>query len=59
MVGRDAGAHETERRRQRVEEVDLEAGGEQLVGRVEAGGAGADDGCAERIGHAIQARRPG
>ena len=43
MVGRDAGANQAIRRRQHVVEVDLEALLEQLIGRVEAGRAGADD----------------
>ena len=42
VVGRDAGAHEPVRRRQRVEQVDRDARLEQLVGGVEAGRAGAD-----------------
>jgi hypothetical protein len=41
VVGGDARAHEPERRRERVEQVDLEAGSEQLVSRVEAGRTGA------------------
>ena len=44
MVGRDAGPDEPERRRQEVDQVDLEALVEQLRGRVEAGRPGADDG---------------
>jgi hypothetical protein len=43
VVGRDAGPHEPERRRQSVEQIDLEARGQKLVGRVESRGAGADD----------------
>src|SRR6185436_12856914 len=48
MVGRDARAHEPERRRQRVVEVDLPALLQELVGGVEAGWAGADHGGAVR-----------
>ena len=44
VVGGDPGAHEPERRRQLVVEVDLEAHFEQLIGGVEARGSGADDG---------------
>jgi len=50
VVGRDARAHEAERRRERVEDVDLEPGLEQLVGGVEPGGPGADDHGAQRLG---------
>ena len=42
MVGGDPGANEAEWRRQRIDQVDLEAGVEQLIGRVEAGRTGAD-----------------
>jgi hypothetical protein len=48
VVGRDARAHEPERRWERVQHVDLEAGGHKLVGGVEAGRAGADDHGAHR-----------
>ena len=54
VVGRDAGAHEPERRRQQVDQVDLEALAEQLLGRVEAGRSGADDGGSQR-GHRVRA----
>ena len=43
VIGRHAGAHEAERGREDLEQVDLEAGLQQLVGGVEAGRAGADD----------------
>jgi len=36
VIGRDAGAHQPERGRQRVDQVDLEPRIEQLIGRVEA-----------------------
>ena len=49
VVRRHAGAHEPERRRQEVDEVDLEAGLQELVGRVEAGRASADDGNAQGV----------
>ena len=51
VVGRDAGAHQPERRRQRVEQVDRDTRPQQLVGGIEAGRAGADDGGAG--GHRI------
>ena len=44
VIGCDAGADETEGRRQRVEQIYGEARRQQLVGGVEAGRAGADDG---------------
>ena len=44
MVRRDARADQAERRREQVDQVDLEALAEQLIGRVEARRAGADDG---------------
>jgi hypothetical protein len=43
VVRGDAGADEPERRRQAVEQVDLEARLEQRLGGVEAGGPGAQD----------------
>ena len=52
VVGRDAGAHEAERRRQAVEHVDLDRHArrrEQGLGGVEAGRAGADDRGAKRV----------
>ena len=52
MVGRDAGAHQPERRRQAVEHVDLDRhvfALQQVLGGVEAGRARADDRDAERI----------
>ena len=57
MVRRDAGAHEAERRRQEVEQVDLEALREQLLGRVEARGTGADDGDAAPLRRPSQTSR--
>ncbi len=58
VVGGDAGAHEPERRGQGVDQVDLPALGEQLVGAVEAGRAGADHGGAQGlIGGAHPPRR--
>ena len=42
VVRSDTGADQPERRRQRVDQVDLEAGVEQLIGGVEAGRTGAD-----------------
>ena len=52
VIGRDAGPHEPERRRQRVVEVDLEVLLlEQVLAGVEAGRAGADDGYANRVRH--------
>ena len=57
VVGRDAGADEPERRRQDLEQVDLEAGLQELVGRVEAGRAGADDRCAQGAHRAFDPRR--
>ena len=49
VVGRDAEAHEPPRRRQPLDQVDLDAGRrrEQRARGVEAGGAGADDGDAK------------
>ncbi len=52
MVGSDAGANEPERRRQPVEHVDLDrviGVAEQVLGSVEAGRPGADDGDAKRV----------
>jgi len=49
MVRCDAGADEAERRRQRVVEVDLEAGLEQVLAGIEPGRAGADDRCASSL----------
>ena len=43
VVGRDARAHEPERRRQHVEEVDLRAGLEEMGRGVEARGTRPDD----------------
>ena len=54
MVGRDAETNEPVRRRQAIEEVHFDRHGilaEKMVGGVVAGGAGSDDGDAER-GHA-------
>ena len=51
VVGRDAAADQPERGRQAVEEVDLGVRGlvlEHVLGGVEAGRAGADDGDAQR-----------
>ena len=52
MVGRDAGAHQSVRRRHPIIHVHLcyEAWlAEQLVGGIEPGGPGADDGDAQRL----------
>ena len=51
VVRRDAGAHEPERRRQPVEQVDTDGslGGEQVAGGVEAGRPCADDRDAELL----------
>ena len=52
VVGRDAAADQAEGRRKAVEEVDLGVGGlvfEDVLGRVEAGRAGADDGDADGV----------
>ena len=52
VVGRDAAADEAERGREAVEEVDLGVqvlALEDVLGRVEAGRAGADDGDAKRV----------
>src|SRR2546421_10443696 len=58
MVGRDAGPDQPERGRQRVVEVDLEVLLlEQVLAGVETGGAGADDGYANRVRHR-QRREP-
>jgi hypothetical protein len=43
VIRGDARAHQPEGRRQRVEQVDLEASGQQLVGRVEPRRARAHD----------------
>ena len=54
VVGRDAEANEPPRRRQAVEDVDLDARGlalQERVGGVEARGPGADDGDAQRSAH--------
>jgi hypothetical protein len=51
MVGRHAGAHQPEGRRQQVDEVDLEPVGEQLLAGVEPGRARTDDGDALARAH--------
>ena len=54
MVRSDARAHEAERRRQAIEQVDLDrrVGGQQVPDRVEPGRATADDGDAQGVAHA-------
>ena len=57
VVGRDAEAHEPPRRRQPLEQVDLDArlvAREQRARGVEAGRAGADDGDAQGLAHAAR-----
>src|SRR5581483_5357477 len=52
VVGRDARADEAERRRKLVEEVDGDVdvvAFQQMLGRVEAGGPGTNDGHAQRV----------
>jgi hypothetical protein len=50
VIGRHAGSHEAEGCREAIEDVDLEVevlGAQQVLGRVKAGRAGADDGDAQ------------
>jgi hypothetical protein len=58
MVRGDARAHEAERRRQRVQDVYLEAEAQQLVGGIEAGRAGADDDGARGVGGVLGHHAP-
>ena len=52
VIRRHPGANEAIRRRQRVEQVDVKPGLQQLIGRVETGRAGSDDRCAS--GHDLR-----
>src|SRR5918995_906327 len=53
VVGGDAGAHEPVGRRQGVVQIDRDARLQQLVGCVEAGRAGSDDGGTGRHGRRV------
>jgi len=61
VVGRDAEPDEAPRGRQPLDHVDLDGllGTEERAGRVEAGGAGADDGDAQRPLVSVRAHRSG